>query len=324
MTARQVAESGVGWGRIKKSMADVPPVSSGATYSRYLQQVRGDLMTLTKARLSFLVLVTTVFGYAVAAKDSGSFSFAMLFHLALGTIMCAFGSSVFNQLMESDQDARMPRTSDRPLPSQRIPKAAAFVLGWLLCAFGLMHLGAKVNIFAAAMAAATLFTYLFLYTPLKRLSSANTLVGAVSGALPPLIGWTGGGGEIVSWGALDLFALLFFWQLPHFAAINWMYRDDYVRGGFKMWSNEDPRGRKTARIALGFASALTAVTILFPLLTDLAAPWAAVLGGILGLPMIVLSMIFRWTGTYVSARRLFFYTLLYLPLAMLSVYFAWR
>lgn len=281
-------------------------------------------MALTKARLSFLVLVTTVFGYAVAAKDSGTFSFALLFHLVLGTIMCAFGSSVFNQLMESDQDARMPRTADRPLPSQRIPKAAAFVLGWLLCAFGLMHLGAKVNIFAAAMAAATLFCYLFLYTPLKRMSSANTLVGAISGALPPLIGWTGGGGEILSWGALYLFALLFFWQLPHFAAINWMYRDDYMRGGFKMWSNNDPSGRKTARIALGFASALMAATILFPILVDLAAPWVAVFGGLIGLPMMIFSVIFRCVGTRNSARRLFFYTLLYLPLAMISIYFGWR
>lgn len=281
-------------------------------------------MALTKARLSFLVLVTTVFGYAVAAKDSGTFSFPLLFHLVLGTIMCAFGSSVFNQLMESDQDARMPRTADRPLPSQRIPKAAAFVLGWLLCAFGLMHLGAKVNIFAAAMAAATLFSYLFLYTPLKRMSSANTLVGAISGALPPLIGWTGGGGEILSWGALYLFALLFFWQLPHFAAINWMYRGDYLRGGFKMWSNTDPYGRKTARIALGFASALTAVTILFPLLIGLAAPWVAVVGGLLGFPMMILAVVFRCTGTRSSARRLFFYTLLYLPLAMITIYIGWR
>jgi heme o synthase len=305
-------------------MADGPPVSSGASYARILQQLRGDLMALTKARLSFLVLVTTVFGYAVAAKDSGTFSFVLLFHLILGTIMCAFGSSVFNQLMESDQDARMPRTADRPLPSQRFPKAAAFVLGWLLCAFGLMHLGAKVNIFAAAMAAATLFSYLFLYTPLKRMSATNTLVGAVSGALPPLIGWTGGGGEILSWDALYLFALLFFWQLPHFAAINWMYREDYVRGGFKMWSNSDPTGRKTARIALGFASALTAVTILFPLLIGLAASWVAVLGGLLGFPMMVFAVIFRCTGTRSSARRLFFYTLLYLPMAMLSIYFGWR
>lgn len=305
-------------------MADGPLASSGASYARILQQLRGDLMALTKARLSFLVLVTTVFGYALAAKDSGTFSFVLLFHLVLGTIMCAFGSSVFNQLMESDQDARMPRTADRPLPSQRIPKAAAFVLGWLLCAFGLMHLGAKVNIFAAAMAAATLFCYLFLYTPLKRMSSANTLVGAISGALPPLIGWTGGGGEILSWGALYLFALLFFWQLPHFAAINWMYRDDYLRGGFKMWSNSDPSGRKTARIALGFASALTAATILFPLLLGLAAPWVAVIGGLLGLPMMILSVIFRCAGTRNSARRLFFYTLLYLPLVMISIYFGWR
>lgn len=304
-------------------ITDGPLVSSGAGYARILQQLRGDLMALTKARLSFLVLVTTVFGYAVAAKDSGVFSPALLFHLVLGTIMCAFGSSVFNQLMESDQDARMPRTADRPLPSQRIPKAAAFVLGWLFCAFGLMHLGAKVNIFAAAVAAATLFSYLFLYTPLKRISSANTLVGAVSGALPPLIGWTAGGGEILSWGALYLFSLLFFWQLPHFAAINWMYREDYRRGGFNMWSNSDPSGRKTARIAFGFSSVLTAATILFPLSGELAEPWVAVISGLLGIPMIILSVIFRYAGTRSSARRLFFYTLLYLPLAMISIYFGW-
>lgn len=288
-----------------------------------LKEVQTDLMALTKARLSFLVVITALFGYFVVTKTSGDFAWGTLWHLLVGTTLAAFGAAVFNQLMEVEADALMSRTSDRPLPSNRMPKALAFILGWLLSAFGLIHLGVMVNAMAAAMAGATLLTYLFIYTPMKKVSTFNTVVGAISGALPPLIGWTGGGGSLLSAGALFLFLLLFFWQMPHFAAINWMYREEYTRGGFVMWSNDDESGQKTAKIALFFAILVLLFGLLFPILSPVIATWGAIPCGLLGAVMVWLSLKFRTSGARSDARRLFFYTLLYLPLMMASSYLAW-
>lgn len=288
------------------------------------KEVQTDLIALTKARLSFLVVITGVFGYIIVTKSGGDFSWVTLWHILVGTTLAAFGAAVFNQLMEVDADALMKRTSDRPLPSNRMPKPLAFVLGWLLSAFGLIHLGVMVNVMASGMAAATLLTYLFIYTPMKKLSTFNTVVGAISGAIPPLIGWTGGGGSVLSGGALYLFLLLFLWQMPHFAAINWMYREEYRRGGFKMWSNDDESGSKTAKIALFFAVLVFLFGVLFPLLTELLFAWGAIPGGILGGVMLFLSLRFLKTCERSDARRLFFYTLLYLPLMMIASYLAWR
>jgi protoheme IX farnesyltransferase len=288
-----------------------------------IKGIQNDLLALTKARLSVLVVYTAVFGYFVATKTSGTFSWLILWHTLVGTILAAFGASVFNQLMEVDTDKLMSRTSDRPLPSNRMPKPLAFILGWLLSAFGLIHLGVMVNVMAAAMGAATLITYLFIYTPMKRVSTFNTVVGAVSGALPPLIGWAGGGGALLSFGALFLFLLLFLWQMPHFAAINWMYREEYSKGGFKMWSNNDDSGAKTAKIAVFFSLLIVLFGILFPLLTPVLAIWGALPCGIPGVVMLLLALKFQRSGSREDARRLFFYTLLYLPLMMVFAYLAW-
>ena len=304
-------------------MADTPSSASTGETSGLLRQFRGDLMALTKARLSVLVVLTACFGYLIATKGGGGFSWSVLWHMFFGTVLAASGAAVFNQLMEVEADARMHRTSDRPLPAKRLPKPAAFILGWLLAGFGLVHLGVKVNAQASLMAGATLLTYLFIYTPMKRVSTANTLVGAVSGALPPLIGWAAGGRPLLDPGSFFLFGLLFFWQLPHFAAINWMYREEYIRGGFRMWSNDDESGTKTARIALVFSLCLTLLVVLFPFVSGGMAPWGGVAGGILGGIMALLSIRFLKSGERADARRLFFYTLLYLPLMMLAGYFAW-
>ena len=288
-----------------------------------LRQLQDDLIVLTKARLSFLVVMTACFGYFVATKGLNTFSWATFFHMFLGTTLAASGASVFNQLMEVESDGRMKRTSDRPLPARRMPKPFAFVLGWLLCAFGLIHLGVKVNVNASIMAGATLLIYLFVYTPMKRVSSANTLVGAISGALPPLIGWAAGGQPLLSLGAAFLFGLLFLWQLPHFAAINWMYREEYVRGGFKMWSNEDESGKKTGKIALFYSACLLLLGLAFPLFTPLMAWWGAPGGVTLASLMIYLAARFLKSGERKDARALFLYTLLYLPLMMIVSYFSW-
>ena len=176
-------------------------------------------MTLTKFRLSALVIVTTFIGFWLGSK--GGMNLRLLLHTIIGSTLAAFGAAVFNQLMEIEPDSRMQRTADRPLPSGRISPSAAFGLGWLLSAFALIHLARMVNVEAALLTALTLAVYLFIYTPLKQQSVLNTLVGAVSGALPPLIGWAGAAGPpaaagsyfrwplLLEPGAIYLFGLLF-------------------------------------------------------------------------------------------------------------------
>jgi protoheme IX farnesyltransferase len=286
-------------------------------------------MALTKARLSGLVVVTTLAGYWLGVERGGVADGWRLAHTLFGTALCAFGSAVFNQLIEIEHDARMARTAGRPLPGRRIPAAGAFLLGLVLSGWGVVHLVAKVNVEAAALAAATLVTYLFIYTPLKQRSSTNTLVGAVSGALPPVIGWAAAAGPdpaavTFRWEWLNrseawwLFALLFFWQLPHFLAINWMYRDDYRRAGFVMWSNEDESGALTSALALGFTLAMVPLAV-WPVLGGFASwPVGAGLFVLTGW-LLRLALAFRRDRTRPSARRLFFATLAYLPLALVLV-----
>jgi heme o synthase len=227
------------------------------------------------------------------------------------------------------------RTADRPLPAGRISTPAAFGLGWMLSAFALIHLSAKVNVEAAGLTAATLATYLFIYTPLKQTSATNTLVGAVSGALPPLIGWAGAVGPstdasryfrwelLVEPGAIYLFALLFVWQLPHFLAINWMYRDEYQRGGFVMLANDDDKGSKTSLHALGYAIA-TLLLMFYPVVKGVAHPWFLVPGVLLGSWLCWLAWKFRVQRDRPSARKLFFCTLAYLPLVLIFTVLAWK
>lgn len=317
-------KEGVSSRETKDDMAEKQVTDDRAEATGILRQLQGDLIALTKARLSVLVVLTSCFGYFIATKGLGTFSWATFLHMVFGTTLAAAGASVFNQLMEVDSDRRMLRTSDRPLPANRMPKPAAFIFGWLLAAFGLIHLGVKVNTGASVMAGATLLTYLFIYTPMKRVSSANTIVGGISGALPPLIGWLAGGQPVLSAGTGFLFGLLFLWQLPHFAAINWMYREEYLRGGFKMWSNEDESGKRTARIALFYSVVLTLLSIAFPFLTQSMEKWGALSGGLLGALMVLLALRFLRSGKRTDARTLFFYTLLYLPLMMIASYLAWR
>jgi protoheme IX farnesyltransferase len=288
---------------------------------------REDLMTLTKARLSALVVATTAAGYALGVRGPAPWDGWTFAHLIFGTTLCACGSAVFNQLIEIDADARMHRTADRPLPARRIPAAAAFALGMVACGWGIVHLANKINVEAAACAAATLVTYLFIYTPMKQRSSLNTLVGSVSGAIPPLIGWAAIAGPpatalgfrwewLVRPQALWLFALLFFWQLPHFLAINWMYRDEYRRAGFVMWSNNDDSGAKTASLSLAFSLCLLPVAVA-PAACAFAS-WPALAGGVaLTLWLVWLAWRFFRLRTRAAARKLFLATLAFLPLALL-------
>lgn len=283
--------------------------------------LRQDLATLMKVNLNTFVLVTCVFGFVLASKSSG-IQWMLLLHTVIGAAAAAFGSAAFNQLMEIDLDARMKRTADRPLPSRRMDPILAFGVGWVLSAIGIIHLAVKVGHVAAYLTAATIAIYVFIYTPLKRVSSVNTLVGAVPGAVPPMIGWVGAGGSI-GVEAWFLFALLFFWQLPHFIAINWLCREEYESVGYKMWSNGDVSGRKSGLLAAFYALCLAAIGVVPQLLGFASLVWT-IGGPLLGLLMMALALKFASNGERASARKLFLFTLLYLPLALLLLVIAWK
>ncbi len=306
--------------------------TDGTTASPALGMSRADFMTLTKFRLSFLVLVSTFVGFWL--HRSPDWSGALLTHTLIGGALAAFGAAIFNQLMEMEPDALMKRTADRPLPSRRVEPGLAFGLGWLLSAFALIHLAKMVNLEAAVLCAMTLGVYLFIYTPMKQKSAWNTIVGAVSGALPPLIGWAGAAGAppegapyfrsdlVFAPGAVYLFLLLFLWQLPHFLAINWMYRDEYRKGGFVMWANEDESGRTTSNLAMLFSIAALLLT-LHPVLTNCVSIGFAPASIALNLVLVWYAWRFMQQRDRASARKLFFFTLMYLPLIYIICALFW-
>jgi len=295
---------------IVSSDADAPP------------GLRADLAVLMKVRLNFFVLITTFFGFVLASRGDWQGQWMPMIHTLFGTALAAFGSAAFNQVMEVDLDARMRRTADRPLPSRRMSPGAAFGIGWVLSAVGIIHLAATVGNLTAYLAAATVAIYVFVYTPLKRVSTTNTLVGAIPGAIPPVIGWVGAGGSL-GWEALFLFGILFFWQLPHFIAINWLCREEYEDAGYKMWSNGDVSGRKSGLLAAGFSLVL-AVFSLLPAWIGFARVLWSVAGPLLAFLMMALALKFAFGGGRSAARKLFLFTLLYLPIALLVLVVAWR
>src|SRR5690606_28311352 len=218
----------------------------------------------------------------------------------------------FNQLYERDVDALMTRTRNRPLADGRLSPASAFWFGLALCAIGLLQLALLANLLAAVVAFATLVTYVLIYTPMKRRSSFSTVVGAVPGALPPVIGWAAAT-NTVSREAWLLFAIIFLWQMPHFLALAWMYRDEYGRAGFPILPVSEPDGRSTARQTLAYAAALLPVS-LAPALTGLAGGLYFGVALVLSLGFLWLAFRFARTLTRPAARDLFLGSLLYLPL----------
>ena len=291
---------------------------------------RGDLATLTKVNLNTFVVTTTVFGFLLASRyfyGSWVQDGWLLFHTVLGTACTAFGSAAFNQLMEIEEDARMKRTADRPLPARRMMPVNAFGIGWGLSAFGIIHLALKVNAASAYLAAAALGIYVFLYTPLKRRSSTNTLLGGIPGAIPPMIGWAAiahlEGGSWLDGRSWYLFALLFLWQMPHFVAISWMVREQYEQAGYVMWSNGDVSGKRSGWIAIGFTVLLVLLSPLGLLLGYADMTWA-IGGALVALVMLWLAWKFLCAGEKPAATKLFFYTLLYLPLALVLLAISWN
>ena len=271
-----------------------------------------DLLALTKPRLNLLVLLTTLAGLYLAAPDG--VPAALLVHTLVGSALVAGGAAALNQVMEHRTDGLMRRTSRRPVPAGRLGIAESTWFGVFLSVVGVGELWLGANGVAAIVAAVTHLSYLLAYTPLKTRTSLSTLVGAVPGALPPVIGWSAATGD-VSLPALILFGILFLWQMPHFLAIAWMYRDDYANAGIPLLPVTEPDGRRTGQQALLYAAALWPVSIM-PAVVGLADGPYSVIATVLGLAFIALSGAFARERSLVTARRLFFGSILYLPLLL--------
>ncbi len=238
-------------------------------------------------------------------------SLPLLIHTLVGTALVAAGTNAFNQLRERDVDALMHRTAARPLPSGRLTPRAAGAFAGVISVGGVVWLAAFVNLTTAALATLTLVSYVFLYTPMKRRTSLNTLVGAVPGALPIVGGWTAAGGAPGP-AVLALFWILFLWQLPHFLALAWIYRDDYRRGGLVMLGVDDEDGRRTGRMALLYAAALLPVSLL-PSLLGVTGAWYFFGALALGIAYAAVGATLVRGATAKQAWRLFVASIIYLP-----------
>src|SRR5205807_401950 len=214
------------------------------------------LADFVKARLTLLVLLTTAVGFYLGSESP--VHYVALFHFVVGTAAAAAGAAALNQWWERRVDALMRRTRTRPIPAGRMPPLQALVLGIALSAFGVAYLAIVCNLLSATLTAITIGIYIFAYTPLKRTSTGNTAVGAIPGAIPPMIGWAAARGNIGA-GAWSLFAIVFLWQLPHFFAIAWMYREDYSRAGFRMISSDDRSGERSASQSVFFSILLLVI-----------------------------------------------------------------
>jgi protoheme IX farnesyltransferase len=269
-----------------------------------------DFVALSKPRLNVLVVASSLAGYVMGGGDMSNA--AMVVFTVVGTALVAGGASAFNQVIERNADSLMRRTRLRPVPDGRLQPAESLVFATALSITGLVILAAGVNLLSAGVALATLLTYALIYTPLKRRSSFSTVVGAIPGALPPVIGWAAAR-DALSPGGWVLFAIVFLWQLPHFLAIAWIYREDYARAGFPMLPVIEPDGRSTARQATFYCCALLPVS-LAPTLVGMTntAYFAGAL--VLGLLFLALTMKFARTRAIRDARRLFFGSIIYLPI----------
>ena len=277
--------------------------------------VFADYLALTKPRLNLLVVATSAAGYYLGT--TGATDVVSMAEAVVGTALVAGGAAVLNQLYERDTDALMRRTRLRPLPAGRVTPNDARIFGMALSAAGLVLLAARANWLSAALALATLLTYLAIYTPMKRRTPLSTIVGAVPGALPALIGWTASRGRVDLSGAA-LFAIVFCWQLPHFMAIAWLYRDDYAKAGFPMLPVIDPDGRRAGKQAVYWGFLLLLVSVA-PTFTGLAGTFYGVVALVLGAALFWLAARFAGARNEATARALFFGSITYLPLLWIAM-----
>jgi len=287
-----------------------------ASIARDRRQVAADLMALTKPRVVVMILVTTLVGYYVGL--TGAPGYARMVHLIVGTLLAAGGTLALNQYWERDVDALMERTRTRPLPDGRLQPVEALLFGSAITGLGIVYLAAFVGTLAAAVTAATAVLYLFAYTPLKVRTALCTIVGAVPGALPPVTGWVAARDDL-SLGAWVLFGILFLWQLPHTLAIARLYRDDYARAGVRVLPVVDGDGSTTERQIVTACLALLAVSLL-PTLIGLTGGVYFAGALTLGVAFVVLGGLQALSPSTLSARRVLYASLLYLPalLALLA------
>lgn len=274
--------------------------------------VSSPYLELTKPRLTFLAVLTTLLGfYLGAAPEAGFLGFFKVF---LGAALVGGGANAFNQFYERDTDARMRRTEARPLPSRRLTEEQAFNFGLFLSVSGALWYVCLVNVISGVVAFVTLVIYLIFYTPLKRKTELALFVGAIPGALPPVMGWVAATGSL-SLEAWLLFAILFFWQVPHFLAIGWMCREDYEKAGIPVMSAADPDGRKTARRMSFYCAILLAMSVL-PWMIGLAGGFYLAAALILGGVFLGLALMGGKPDRTLYTRRLFFASIIYLPILM--------
>ena len=287
-------------------------LSSAAALEKSFAAVLADLV---KARLTALVLLTTFVGFYLGER--GTVNYLLMFHTLFGTALVASGAASLNQWLEREHDAKMRRTASRPLPSGRMQPTTVAIFGGACSVGGLVYLAALVNPLTSVVGAITSISYLFIYTPLKRVTWVNTLVGAIPGALPPLMGWTAARNELSGEG-WALFAILAFWQIPHFMAIAWLYRDEYAKAGFVMLPNLDATGSRTAQQAVSNTIALMLASL---------CPFAFGLNGkiylaaalILGFGYFWCAIRFARQLTAQRAKQLFFASIIYLPLLIAAL-----
>ncbi|HEV7767115.1 MAG TPA: heme o synthase [Thermoanaerobaculia bacterium] len=271
-----------------------------------------DYLQLSKSRIVLMVLITTAAGFLFAAEHVDGM---LLLHTLVGTALVAAGTNALNQYVEREHDARMHRTRTRPLPAGRITPRAALIFASGIAIVGTVYLGLAVNWLTAALGAFTLASYIFVYTPLKRLSTINTLIGAIPGAIPPLMGWTAATNELAIGGAI-IFGILFLWQLPHFMAISWLHREDYARGGFAMLAVRDGDGAAVARQAILYTLALLPVS-LAPSILGLTGTVYFIGAAAAGTALLAATIRFFFDRGPRSARSLFMISNLYLITVML-------
>ena len=274
-----------------------------------------DYLELTKPRLNFLVVATSAAGYYLGS--TGGIDLVAMAEAVAGTTLVAAGAAALNQLYERDTDALMRRTRMRPLPAGRIAPSDARLFGVALSAAGLALLAARANWLSAALALATLFTYLVVYTPMKRRTPLSTILGAVPGALPAVIGWAASSGGVDRNGAA-LFAIVFCWQLPHFMAIAWLYREDYAKAGFPMLPVIDPDGRRAGKQAVYWAF-LMVLASLEPSFNGLSGNAYFVVALVLGTALFWLAARFAAVRNEATARALFYGSITYLPILWIAM-----
>lgn len=276
-----------------------------------LAQKLGDYLALSKARIVMLIVITTAAGYWLAADRVDGL---LLIQLLAGTALVAGGTNALNQVWERDLDGLMARTRKRPLPSGRLGTAESLVFSIAISVIGIVWLALAVNLLASALSLATLVSYLFIYTPLKTRTTLSTIIGAAPGAVPPMIGYAAATG-VLDATAWTLFAFQFAWQLPHFLALSWIYRDDYARGGYRMTAVVDPTGAAVARQAFAWSVALLGITVV-PFILGVAGTVYLVAALLAGAALLYAAVSFARTLTMKAARTLFMGSNLYLVVVM--------